>query len=106
MVGKQPKMTKSERARIEAMMKLGCVYCVWFDRFVPAQECHHIVEGNRRLGHWYTIPLCRDDHANINALTNPRNGGPSERDLWEVVQITLELPSDWPESKILPRRLG
>jgi hypothetical protein len=106
MVGRQPKMTKAERARIEAMMQLGCVWCGWHEKAVPAEECHHILRGNKRMGHWFTIPLCHEDHVNINALTNPKNGGPSEKDLWQEVQENLGLSSVWPESKILPRRLG
>ena len=99
------KPTKSEAKRIDAMMILGCVHCAWWGKPVPAEECHHILRGNKRLGHLYTIPLCYMCHVDINRLTNPRNYSvPSERELWERVQNRLHLSTDWPESKILPRK--
>lgn len=104
MVGKTKPMTTAERARIAAMMRLGCVYCAYMGMPAPAEECHHIVEGMKRLGHWYTIPLCRKDHRDINQLT--RINEPSERYLWEKVQKRLHLSLAWPVSKILARRLA
>jgi hypothetical protein len=98
------KPTKAEVERIEAMMVLGCVHCAWWDEPVPAEECHHILRGNKRLGHWYTLPLCKTCHASINQLTNPLYSDVSEQALWERVQNRLHLPTDWPESKILPRK--
>jgi hypothetical protein len=101
-VGRYPAPNKAEKARIEAMMKLGCIVCDYFGAKSRAQECHHIVEGNKRLGHWYTLPLDRICHSEINAIT--KGGEPSERQLWERVQLKLMLPIYWPKSKILPRR--
>lgn len=118
--------TKYEAERIEAMMRLGCVCCArLFDLPVVAQECHHILAGGRRMGHWYTLPLCRGHHQGdwspqqielipaakrvaisdgrklFNAVYN------SERKLWEVVQDRLHLPRVWPaSSKVLPRRVA
>jgi hypothetical protein len=101
-MGKYPKPTKAEAKRIEVMMRLGCVHCAYFGKPVPAEECHHIVEGMKRLGHWYTLPLCRKCHARINQLTKSKE--PSERELWERVQDRLHLPKVWVSTKILPRR--
>ena len=86
-------------------MRLGCVLCAYHGKPVPAQECHHITES-KRLGHWYTLPLCKHCHENINSLTRWRGINPSERELWERVQDRFHLPKDWPESKVMPRRLG
>ena len=55
-------MTKAESTRITRMMRLGCIACAKLDIPHIAQENHHIVEGNRRLGDWYTLPLCRGHH--------------------------------------------
>src|SRR5690606_28348005 len=88
-------------------------------------ECHHIVEGNRRLGHWFTLPLCpghhrgawrphqRQHYAELGLSLPPsissgskrfeRHYG-SEKELFMRVQARLELPLNWPTSKIYPRR--
>lgn len=117
--------TKYEAERIEAMMRLGCVACAHIGIVHIAQECHHILSGGRRLGHWFTLPLCRGHHQGdwnseqvelippekrvaisdgrklFNAVYSP------ERKLWEVVQDRLHLPKIWPiSSKILPRRVA
>lgn len=119
------KPTKYEAERIEAMMRLGCVCCALAGLPHIAQECHHILDINRRMGHWFTLPLCRGHHQGdfsieqrealepkylvaisdgrkvFNAVYN------SERHLWEVVQDRLRLPKVWPVSdKILPRRIA
>lgn len=123
--------TAEEQRRIHAMMALGCVACACLG--VPNlqfTECHHICEGNKRLGHLYTIPLCTGHHRGIWSRSQyewvpvdkqvcitllPKSGQPSgrrlfvavygpERALWERVQDKLCLPRDWPTSKILPRR--
>ena len=113
-------MTKLEELRIQRMMQLGCVMCAVLELPYTAQECHHIVQGNRRLGHWFTLPLCRGHHQGDwtfeqrimiprgklvgiysgSKLFEPVYG--TERELWERVQARLGL--SWPESKILPRR--
>jgi Recombination enhancement, RecA-dependent nuclease len=117
--------TKYERERMEAMMKLGCAACAYlFALPVVAQECHHILSGGRRMGHWYTIPLCRGHHQGdwspeqielieprmLVAISDGRKAFvaayPSERELWELVQVRLRLPRVWPVSKILPRNVA
>lgn len=117
--------TKYEAERIEAMMRLGCVACAHIGIVYVAHECHHILSGGRRMGHWFTLPLCRGHHQGdwsgaqrecipdkqrvaisdgrklFNAVYN------SERKLWEVVQDRLHLPKVWPvSSKILPRKIA
>lgn len=116
------KPTKYESQRITAMMRLGCVCCAQLGIWNPAVEVHHIVEGNRRLGHWYSLPICVAHHRGIwsselvelippdlrvaisdgSKMFEKQYG--TERDLWMKVQARLKLPSIWPTSKILPRR--
>jgi hypothetical protein len=110
-------MKKMEAERITRMMRLGCCACAHLQLPVPAQECHHILHGNKRLGHWYTIPLCRGHHQGDwrelslvlldkerVAISDGRKAFtavyPSERELWERVQRRLKLPTSWPQSKI------
>jgi len=125
-------MTKYERERIEAMMRLGCVFCAVLGVVNAHQlECHHIVEGNRRLGHWYTLPACIGHHRGhftpeqvqiLEALAREKDLAPhallvgiasgskafepyygTEREMWTKVQRRLKLPAMWVHSKIVPR---
>ena len=53
-------MTRARISDIERFAKLhalGCIVSrVFYDRWEPA-EIHHLVEGRKRLGHQFTIPL-------------------------------------------------
>jgi len=115
--------TKAEAARRERMIALGCVACrVQFGVVDQPAEEHHIVVGNRRLGHGYSLPLCAGHHRGVwpdfealgtNLVEPPvsiASGVPlfeeaygTQRELWEMTQDDLGLPKDWPESKIVPR---
>lgn len=45
-----------------SVAELGCIVCRGQGRgYVPC-AVHHIVEGNRRLGHMFTIGLCDPGH--------------------------------------------
>ena len=125
-------MTKYERERIEAMMRLGCVFCAVVGIVSIHQlECHHIVEGNRRLGHWYTLPVCIGHHRGyftpeqkqilrqyarergmpdesmlVGVSTGSKSFEPwygTEREMWTKVQRRLKLPAMWTSSKVVPR---
>lgn len=112
--------TKYEAERIEAMLRLGCVACARLG--IPyIAECHHLLEGHRRLGHWFSLPLCPGHHRGVwtpeqkqcikdderVAISDGRKlfvkvyG--TERFLWTLVQKRLKLPALWPVSKIVPR---
>lgn len=115
--------TKAEAARIERMLALGCICCrEQFGIHQPA-EVHHIVQGNKRLGHWYTLPLCPGHHRGVwpdfDALKTWVVDPPvsiasgrkafvaaygSEMYLWALVQHQLDLSIDYPTSKIVPRK--
>lgn len=113
--------TKYEQERIEAMLRLGCVCCARLGIPNVASEVHHLVEGNRRLGHYYSLPCCPGHHRGAwtpeqrqcipegerVAISDGRklfvNVYGSERFLWTLVQKRLKLPALWPVSKIIPR---
>lgn len=103
-------MNIEERSRIDRMLKLGCVVCRHFGKFNPA-EVHHLTEGGRRLGHWYTIPLCPPHHrGTVQGVVSVASGSRafeaaygSQLLLWEEVQQFLGLEVKWPVSKIMPR---
>lgn len=74
--------TKSEQARFDKLHKIGCIVTrVYFGTFSPC-EIHHLVEGNRRLGHEFTIPLTPWYHRgvvqNISQETAELVYGPSK----------------------------
>ena len=117
--------TKYESERIDRMMELPCPCCVLAKYFFRDHiECHHIVEGAKRLGHWFTLPLCRGHHRGEWSVRQRETMEPKfliaisdgrklfvaafapERQLWEGVQKTLGLPAVWRASKILPRRVA
>ena len=54
--------TKEERAWMGAISRLGCIVCRIQGRgYVPA-AVHHLLSGDRRKGHRWTIPLCDPGH--------------------------------------------
>lgn len=54
--------TKAEREWMASITALGCIVCYLQGRgHVPA-AVHHIKQGNRRLGHLFTIGLCDPGH--------------------------------------------
>ena len=110
--------TAEEARRINRMKaEIGCICCL-LRTGVPNYhvEVHHIVRGNKRLGHWYTLPLCRGHHrikgvggiftsiADGRKAFNKIHG--TELDLWLKCQHMLELSDELPATKVLPRRMG
>lgn len=57
-------MTKADRARFDAFRRIGCIACRKRGRFSFA-DVHHLLSGNRRRGHRYTIPLCPAHHRGV-----------------------------------------
>jgi Recombination enhancement, RecA-dependent nuclease len=114
------RLTKSECDRIVAMLKLGCVCCAEVGYFVRA-ECHHILSGNRRMGHRFSIPLCCGHHrgiwSTIQLSVIPQRervsiaGGRKlftaiygpELKLWQRIQRALGMDDALPTSKIVSR---
>lgn len=67
--------TKSEAARFAKLKALGCVACIVngdrTEESLPP-DIHHLLSGNKRIGHEATVPLCRWHHAGL-----PYDGVPS-----------------------------
>lgn len=110
------KATKSEVERIKRLiLEVGCICCrLRFGSYNGHVEIHHIVRGNKRLGHDYTLPLCTAHHRapGEGAMTSIANGRKAfervhgtELDLWLKVQHMLGLPDELPATKVLPRRI-
>lgn len=113
-------MNIEERSRIDRMLRLGCIVCRHFSNDSQA-EVHHLTDGGRRLGHWYTLPLCPGHHRGVwcghrkgCCLKDPghsiesgrrvfEQAYGSQRVLWEEVQQFLGLEAKWPDSKITSR---
>jgi hypothetical protein len=116
--------TKYEQTRIDAMRKHGCVACAMLGvPNVNQLELHHILSGGIRMGHYFSVFLCRGHHQGDwsreqsdwiepekrVAISDGRKLFTAvygtERSLWERVQTKLKLPMVWPVSKIVPRRV-
>jgi len=114
--------TKYEQERIDAMRRLGCVACAQLG--VPnlnELELHHLLDGNVRMGHWFSIFLCAGHHQGRWSETQKEwippdlrvsiaSGRkawnrvyPAERILWVKVQQRLRLNDTWPPTKLVPR---
>lgn len=52
---------KHEREWMDRIADYGCIACRLDGNFRPA-AVHHIVDGNRRMGHLFTLPLCDPGH--------------------------------------------
>ena len=117
--------TAAEQRRINMMLALDCICCVMigYQRDGEKIECHHLLIGNKRMGHGYTAPCCSGHHRGAWSLQQKLLIPPdvriaisdgsklfsrvygTQRELWEKTQRKLGLPvSGWPVSKILPRR--
>jgi Recombination enhancement, RecA-dependent nuclease len=53
--------TKAEREWMARARDYGCLACLQDGHQSPA-SIHHLVQGNRRLGHLFSIPLCEPHH--------------------------------------------
>lgn len=54
--------TKAERQHMARVAEMGCIACRKDGHPDTPASVHHIVQGNRRLGHMYTLPLCYAHH--------------------------------------------
>lgn len=115
MKSKAPPPNKAERERITRMKaEIGCICCILsLGIRSRCDEVHHIISGNKRMGHWYTLPLCRQHHQGGEAgiqWTSVAQGSKAftrahgtQIDLWLKIQHMLNLPDDLPPSKIFKR---
>lgn len=128
----QVRATAYEKVRINAMLKAGCVMTmVRQERNLPVPasgkiEVHHLIEGNKRLGHWWTIALHSWWHRGVPprgmtkeearalygaSLSDGRKAfreshGFDDRDLWVEAQTRLGMSVQMPPSKIYKRPLS
>lgn len=58
------KPTKAEKKRMDAIKAGNCVCChmLGLESFWP--EIHHLLSGNKRRGHMFTVGLCSHHHRN------------------------------------------
>lgn len=56
-----PPQTPDERARIDQIVRHGCVACK-MEGDKCFTEIHHLLVGGRRVGHRFTIGLCDHHH--------------------------------------------
>jgi hypothetical protein len=124
--------TPFEQIRMDAARKAGCILsALRTERGLEAPaggrvELHHLIDGNRRMGHWHTIPLNDWYHSKVvprrmtEAEAMARYGatikhgskaflechGLTDRDLWIEVQVRMGMDAEFPVSKILPRRIA
>lgn len=54
--------TKDQVARFAAFQRIGCICCRLQGYANTDIEVHHLISGNRRMGHDHTIPLCPWHH--------------------------------------------
>ncbi len=92
--------TAEESRWMAAIADLGCCVCMKFHQVHTPAAVHHIVEGSRRLGHFYTIPLCDPGHHQNSNLVEKISRHPykarfekkygTEYELLEYVQDLLD----------------
>lgn len=51
-----------ERAWLDLIDGFGCIVCRLFHNVKTPAAVHHIIEGGRRKGHLWSIPLCDPGH--------------------------------------------
>lgn len=75
----RPRPRVDDIERFAKLYALGCVVSlVYFKRWEPA-EIHHLVEGRKRLGHQFTIPLSPWFHRGVPPLGDMRPSDASEK---------------------------
>jgi len=111
-----PPPNRVEQDRIDRVMQMCCLVCALHgDVRMRPRECHHIVRGNKRLGHWWTIQLCTGHHRGLwsdqpvqVAVSDGRVAfraahGYDDLQLWQRQQVLLGLDDALPASKIYHR---
>jgi hypothetical protein len=56
--------TKAESRHMMRVKELPCGLC----GAAPPSSAHHVLEYNRRVSHFLTIPLCWEDHQGLNGI--------------------------------------
>jgi len=90
MISKAKPPTKAEQKRMDALRELGCIACRIegtheMDSWQGTCDIHHFLSGNKRLGHWATVPLCPPHH------TGPLGWHKNRRQFREVYGSDIDL---------------
>lgn len=94
--------TKAETARADRMAEeIGCIFCGLMGDKGRCDVRHHIIDGNKRMGHWFTLPVCEKHHGHCH---DGMFGHATQIDTWLKVQHMLDLSDELPSSKIFKRR--
>lgn len=62
MVGKAVAHTEADKRRFQLLQEIGCICCRACNIEREPADIHHIIDGGRRMGHQYTLPLCPYHH--------------------------------------------
>lgn len=109
--------TMAELRRNNLIREMHCMCCALKgDLSKKKVEIHHLISGNRRMGHLYTIPLCTAHHRGQRGdkeATEPHvhggmkafraHWGYDDRQLWQKLQVMLGMDDSLPKSKIFKR---
>lgn len=79
-MSKRQSISAKHRRRFHALQEFGCVACRKEGDGYRAPDVHHLVDGGKRLGHDYTIPLCPYHHRGVQAQNGEIFHGPSLAD--------------------------
>ena len=71
-------MNKKESRHMQKIKELPCGVC---GQSAPS-DAHHIKEGDRRVSHYATIPLCKSCHQDSH------NGIHGEKAMWKIFKKT------------------
>ncbi len=122
-MGPSKPQTKAEKQRNDRLADMHCPCCrsVEFMGKLPV-EIHHIIVGNKRLGHWYTLPLCKGHHkgewhpaqlhwfheSELVSIASGRRAFEGvygkESAIWRKIQVDNGWDHEWPSSKIVRRK--
>lgn len=65
MVGKTKPHTQEDKWRFRRLQDVGCICCRAYGIVNDQIHAHHILSGNKRMGHQYTLPLCYWHHEGV-----------------------------------------
>jgi hypothetical protein len=115
-----PKATPADFERMDRLREMDCMCCA-LKGDLPSKrvEIHHVKQGNKRLGHLYTIPLCaahhrgeRGEHGTKEISVHGsgmkafrKRWGYDDLQLWQKLQVMLGLDDSPPPTNIIKRRL-
>jgi hypothetical protein len=57
-----PAPTKTEAAWHDYLRQWGCVVCRFYWLVYTEPEIHHIIDGGKKIGHMWVLPLCLRHH--------------------------------------------